>query len=118
MLKNDQSGALEQVAKNFATWSQRVARAVTLHKNDADTQEARRRSGSSSGKHGLSAEEEKNRKDLLAEWRRRGNSTSTSAAAKAKAKAEAEAAKTVETVETEDTVETRRSVQWAENNLR
>ena len=62
MLDNDPNGALEHVAKNFAKWTQRVARAVTRHKNDADTQEARRRSGLSFGKHGLSAEE-KNRKE-------------------------------------------------------
>ena len=61
MLDNDPNGALEHVAKNFAKWTQRVARAVTRHKNDADTQEARRRSGSSYGKHGLSAEEEHSR---------------------------------------------------------
>ena len=63
MLVNDQNGALEHVAKNFTKWTHKLARAVTLHKNDADTQEARRRSGSSFGKHGLSAEEEKNRKE-------------------------------------------------------
>ena len=57
MVKHDQDGALKHVAKNFAKWTQRVARAVTRHKNDADTEEARRRSGSSYGKHGLSAEE-------------------------------------------------------------
>ena len=63
MLVNDQNGALEHVAKNFTKWTHKLARAVTLHKNDAATQEARRRSGSSFGKHGLSAEEEKNRKE-------------------------------------------------------
>ena len=61
MLKNDYNGAIEHVAKNFAKWTQRVARAVTQHKNDADTEEAHRRSGSSYGKHGLSAEEEHTR---------------------------------------------------------
>ena len=44
-------------------WTQRVARALTLHMNDADTKEARRRSGSSHGKHGLSPEEEQNRRE-------------------------------------------------------
>ena len=63
MLRNDYSGALEHVAKNFAKWTQRLARAVTRHKNEAETVEARRRSGSSFGKHGLTAEEERNRKE-------------------------------------------------------
>jgi hypothetical protein len=32
MLNNDHNGALEHVAKNFAKWTQKLARAVTLHK--------------------------------------------------------------------------------------
>ena len=63
MLDNNHSGALEHVGKNFAKWTQKVARAVTRHKNDADPQEARRRSGPSYGKHGLSAEEEQRREE-------------------------------------------------------
>ena len=43
MLRNDYSGALEHVAKNFAKWTQRLARAVTRHKNEAETVEERNR---------------------------------------------------------------------------
>ena len=63
MLDTNHSGALEHVAKNFAKWTQKVARAVTRHKTDPDTQEARRRSGSSYGKHGLSEEEVRRRRE-------------------------------------------------------
>jgi len=56
VLKNHR-GALEYVAKNFALWIQNLARAITRHKNHPCTQEARRRSGSAYGKHGLSQEE-------------------------------------------------------------
>ena len=63
MLDKDINVVLQHVVKNFVKWTQRVARALTLHKNDADTKEARRRSGSSHAKHGLSAEEEQRRRE-------------------------------------------------------
>jgi len=46
-LRDDRNGALEHVAKNFAKWTQRVARAITRHKSGPDAEEARRRSGQS-----------------------------------------------------------------------
>jgi hypothetical protein len=61
MIRDDYNGALEHVAKNFAKWTQRVARAITRHKSAPDTVEARRKSGQSYGKHGLSNEEERTR---------------------------------------------------------
>ena len=51
------------IAKNFAKWTQRVARAITRHEDDPDAEEARRRSGQSYGKHGLSNDEEWMRED-------------------------------------------------------
>ena len=61
MIRDDYNGALEHVAKNFAKWTQRVAGAITRHKSATDTIEARRKSGQSYGKHGLSNEEERTR---------------------------------------------------------
>ena len=61
-INTDYGGALEHVAKNFASWARRLARAVGEHQRDPRTIEATTRSGApGSGKHGLTAEEEKNR---------------------------------------------------------
>jgi hypothetical protein len=61
MIADDYNGALEHVARHFAKWTHRVARAITRHKRSTDAEEARRRSGQSYGKHGLSIEEERAR---------------------------------------------------------
>ena len=53
MLQTDPNGALEHVAKNCAKWTQRLARSIKEHKDAPKTQEARRRSGTEKGKHGL-----------------------------------------------------------------
>ena len=58
LLNNNINGALEHVAKHFASWTRRLARAVTRHKSDPATEEARVRSGSAPGKHGLTPEQE------------------------------------------------------------
>ena len=63
-LRDDHEGALVHIAQNFAKWIQRVARAVTRHKKDIDTEEARRKSGSY-GKHGLTDEEARVRQERL-----------------------------------------------------
>ena len=61
MIKTDYNGALEHVAKNFASWTRRLARAVTRHKKDPTTVEARIRSGQSFRKHGLTAQQMQDR---------------------------------------------------------
>ena len=53
MLTDDPNGSLEHVAKNFAQWTQKVARAIQRHKRDPDTEEASRRSGFASMKKSL-----------------------------------------------------------------
>ena len=53
--RDDHEGALVHIAQNFAKRIQSVARAVTRHKKDIDTEEARRKSGSY-GKHGFTDE--------------------------------------------------------------
>jgi len=63
-LRDDHEGALVHIAQKFAKWIQRVARAVTRHKKDIDTEEARRTSGSY-GKHGLTDEELRMRQERL-----------------------------------------------------
>ena len=63
LLNSDYNGALEHVAKHFASWIRRLARAVSRHKQDEATQEARRRSGNAFGKHGLTQEELDNRRE-------------------------------------------------------
>ena len=52
LLWNNYHGAVEHVAKHFASWTRRLARAVARHKLDPKTEEARRRSGNSYGMHG------------------------------------------------------------------
>ena len=63
LLNSDYNGALEHVAKHFASWTRRVAAAVSRHKQHEATQEARRRSGNAFGKHGLTQEELDNRRE-------------------------------------------------------
>ena len=62
MLDTDFDGALKHVAKNFAAWVRRLARALAREKEDSDYQDARRKSGGSYGKHGLTPEEVQLRK--------------------------------------------------------
>ena len=63
LLNADYDGALEHVARNFASWTRRLARAVNRHKHDEATLEARVRSGNTYGKHGLTPAQEQDRKD-------------------------------------------------------
>ena len=63
LLNSTYNGALEHVAKNFASWIRRLARAVTRHKQHEATQEAQRRSGNVFRQHGLTQEELNNRKN-------------------------------------------------------
>ena len=53
LLNSDYNGALEHVAKHFASWTRRLARAVTRHKHALATVEATTRSGRAPGMHGL-----------------------------------------------------------------
>ena len=55
------AGALEHIASNFGQWAQRIIRARKHHQENAETMEARRRSGGDTGKHGLIQEEMRNR---------------------------------------------------------
>ena len=57
------NGALDHVARHFASWICCLARAVTLHKEDPSTVQARIRSGNAFGKHGLTPQELQNRCD-------------------------------------------------------
>ena len=57
LLETDYTGALEHVAKHFASWTRRLARAVTRHKRDWRTIEARIRSGNAFGRHGLTPQQ-------------------------------------------------------------
>ena len=61
MIATDPDGAIAYIAKQFAQWAQRVTRARELHQESPETQEAQRRSGYNTGKHGLTQEEERNR---------------------------------------------------------
>ena len=61
LLSSDFNGALEHVANHFASWARRLARAVTRHKRNDMTQEARIRSGNSRGKHGLTEQQVRDR---------------------------------------------------------
>ena len=61
LLHTNYGGALEHVAKHFASWVRRVAQAVRQHKEKPSTEEARERSGSAWGQHGLSEEQEASR---------------------------------------------------------
>ena len=57
LIETDYNGALEHVAKNFASWTRRLARAVTRHKRDPATVEARIRSGQAFRSHGLTQQQ-------------------------------------------------------------
>ena len=57
LLNTNFNGVVEHVATNFASWTRRLARAVTRHKQDPKTEEARRRSGNSYGMHGLTEQQ-------------------------------------------------------------
>ena len=57
LLQNDYYGAVEHVAKHFASWIRRLARADTRHKKHPKTEEARIRSGNSYGMPGLTEQE-------------------------------------------------------------
>ena len=64
-IRDDYNGALEHVATNFAKWTLRVARAIKRHGDEPETEEARRNSGQSHGKHGLTNEEERTRDEKV-----------------------------------------------------
>ena len=70
LLNTNRTGALEHVAKHFASWTRRLARAVTRHKNNPATVEARIRSGNAPGMHGLTEQQLADR-----EARRKARST-------------------------------------------
>ena len=57
MKETDYAGALEHIALNFGQWAQRIIKPQQLYREDPDTEEARRRSGDNTGKHGLNEEE-------------------------------------------------------------
>ena len=57
MLRSDYNGALEHVATNFASWTRRLARAVTRHQRHPATVEARIRSGRAFRSHGLTQQQ-------------------------------------------------------------
>ena len=57
LLNNDYNGALEHVATHFTSWCRRLARAVTRHKRDPKTVEARIRSGEALHCHGLTPQQ-------------------------------------------------------------
>ena len=60
----DYNGALEHVATHLARWTRTLAQAVKRHKNKPETSEARRRSGAPHSRHhGLTAEEQANRRE-------------------------------------------------------
>ena len=69
LLNTDFNGVLAHVARHFASWTRRLARAVTRHKRDPATQEARTRSGDAPGRHGLTRQLEWDR-DARARARR------------------------------------------------
>ena len=57
LLQNDYYGAVEHVAKHFASWTRRLAQAVTRHKKHRKTDEARIRSGNTFDMHGLTEQQ-------------------------------------------------------------
>ena len=61
LLNSDVNCALERVATRVASWTRRLARAVTRHKNDERTVEARTRSGDAPGRHGLTPQQVRGR---------------------------------------------------------
>ena len=63
LLDTNSNGVLEHVAINFASWTRRLARAVTRHKKNPDTEEARTRSGSAFGEHGLTTQQVRDRNE-------------------------------------------------------
>ena len=63
LLENDHNGALKHMAQHFCRWTSRLARAVTRHKEDPATKEARIRSGKAWGRHGLTPQQVRDRAD-------------------------------------------------------
>ena len=63
LLNSNYNGSLEHVAENFARWTRRLARAVSHHKRDVATEEARTRSGKAFGKHGLTQAQLRDRQE-------------------------------------------------------
>ena len=55
--------ALRHVATHFASWTRRLARSVANHKANPLTDEARTRSGTAFGKHGLTPQEVQDRQE-------------------------------------------------------
>ena len=60
----ENSGASEHVARSFVRWAKQLVQSMAQHKNDPATIEQRRRTGTEKYKHGLTADEEANRKQL------------------------------------------------------
>ena len=63
LLNSNYNGALQHIAQHFASWTCRLARAVSRHKNDEATEEARTRSGKTYGKHGLTQAQVQDRQE-------------------------------------------------------
>ena len=57
LLETNFTGALEHVATHFASWVRRLARSVAIHKAHPQTDEARTRSGTAFGQHGLTPQQ-------------------------------------------------------------
>jgi hypothetical protein len=62
LIRGDFDGAVEHVAKHFTTWVHDVVRAIRKHKEDPKYLQAKKRSGTKWGEHGLTAQQEKDRK--------------------------------------------------------
>ena len=63
MVHTNFGGAVEHVAKNFAAWVRRLARALVRQQEDPSYVEARRKRGAAFGQHGLTRQEVKRRSD-------------------------------------------------------
>ena len=63
LLTNDLNGARKHVAKHFASWTCRLARAATRHKAYPETKEVCKRTDNTCGRHGLAPQEVKDRAD-------------------------------------------------------
>jgi hypothetical protein len=57
------NAALRHIATHFASWTRRLARSVANHKANPQTEEARIRSGTSKGKHGLNPQQMHDREE-------------------------------------------------------
>ena len=62
LVQSNYGGALQHVAKKFASWTRQVASSIRAHKEAPRTVEANMRSGKAWGQHGLSQDEVELRK--------------------------------------------------------